>query len=58
MSYFGYKDHVKVDKDSKLITGYEVTDASVHDSQVLPMFVDERDAHHESWLIVPMRVRG
>ena len=47
VSYFGYKDHVKVDKVSKLITGYEVTDASVHDSQVLPKLVDERDAHHE-----------
>lgn len=47
VSYFGYKDHVKVDKVSKVITGYEVTDASVHDSQVLPKLVDERDAHHE-----------
>jgi IS5 family transposase len=47
VSYFGYKDQVKVDKVSKLITGYEVTDASVHDSQMLPKLVDERDAHHE-----------
>jgi IS5 family transposase len=47
VTYFGYKDHVKVDKVSKVITAYEVTDASVHDSQVLPKLVDERDAHHE-----------
>jgi IS5 family transposase len=32
-SYFGYKDHVKCDSDSKIITGFSVTDASVHDSQ-------------------------
>jgi len=33
VSYYGYKDHVNVSKESKLITGYSVTDASVHDSQ-------------------------
>ncbi len=33
-SFFGYKNHVKVDGGSKLIDHYEVTTASVHDSQV------------------------
>lgn len=33
-SYFGYKNHVKVDAGSKLIDHYEVTPASMHDSQV------------------------
>lgn len=33
--HFGYKNHIACDRKSKLITGYEVTDASVHDSQVL-----------------------
>lgn len=33
VSYYGYKNHAKCDEKSKLITGYEVTDASVHDSQ-------------------------
>lgn len=42
-NHYGYKDHVKVDADSKLITGYEVTDASVHDSQVLMGLLDEKD---------------
>jgi len=37
--YFGYKNHVKVDSESKLITSYAVTDASVHDSQVLETLV-------------------
>ena len=32
-THFGYKDHVKCDADSKLITNYGVTDAAVHDSQ-------------------------
>lgn len=41
--HFGYKDHVKVDAKSKLITGYSVTDASVHDSQVFIGLIDEND---------------
>lgn len=30
--HYGYKDHAKVDADSKLIVDYLVTDAAVHDS--------------------------
>ena len=41
--HFGYKDHVKVDADSKLITAYSVTDASIHDSQALIELIDEKD---------------
>jgi IS5 family transposase len=41
VSYYGYKDHVKVDSKSKLITKYEVSDASVHDSQKLDNLLDE-----------------
>lgn len=42
-SYYGYKDHVKIDSKSKLITNYKVTDASVHDSQTLKDLLDEMD---------------
>ena len=42
-SYFGYKNHVKVDETSKLISAYEVTDASVHDSQPLKDLLDKND---------------
>ena len=45
--HFGYKNHVKVDKKSKLITSYTTTDASVHDSQTLDDLLDKKDAHHE-----------
>jgi IS5 family transposase len=34
-TYYGYKNHTKVDSESKLISNYLVTDASVHDSQAL-----------------------
>lgn len=33
VAYYGYKNHVKCDEKSKLVTGFTVTDASVHDSQ-------------------------
>ena len=46
-TFYGYKDHVKVDKASKLITAYTVTDASVHDSQAVEELVGKRDGHHE-----------
>jgi IS5 family transposase len=41
--FYGYKDHVKVDEKSKLIIGYEVTDASVHDSQPLNDLLNKND---------------
>lgn len=39
----GYKNHVKADRTTKLIEDYEVTDASVHDSQVLEDLVEADD---------------
>lgn len=42
-THFGYKDHVKVDADSKLITDYAVTPANVHDSNEFENFFDEND---------------
>jgi len=43
-TFYGYKDHVKTDKKSKLIDKYKVTDASVHDSQPLDDLLEEKDA--------------
>jgi IS5 family transposase len=40
-SYFGYKNHVNVDQGNKLVQAYEVTDASVHDSQVFDFLLDQ-----------------
>lgn len=46
-SYFGYKNHIKVDRQSKLITEFETSTASVHDSQMLEHVVGEEDSGHE-----------
>ncbi len=42
-NYFGYKNHIKVDAKSKIITKYEVTTANVHDSQVIENLLNEKD---------------
>ncbi len=41
--HYGYKDHVKADRKSKLIEDYVVTDASVHDSQVTDDLTERGD---------------
>lgn len=43
-SYFGYKNHVKVDAESKLILDWETTDAAVHDSQMFTRLITGEDA--------------
>ena len=42
-SFFGYKNHVNVDKTHKLIRDYEVTDAAVHDSRVFETLLDKNN---------------
>ena len=42
-THYGYKNHVKVDSESKLIISYTSTPANVHDSQELAKLVDEKD---------------
>lgn len=42
-THYGYKDHVKVDADNKLILDYAVTSANVHDSNEFEDFFNEQD---------------
>ena len=42
-THFGYKDHAKVDKDSKIITNFSVTSAEVHDSKEIAGLIDGKD---------------
>jgi IS5 family transposase len=42
-TYYGYKDHVKVDNKYKLIQSYNVTDDATHDSQELEGLLDKTD---------------
>ena len=42
-TFYGYKNHVKSDTKTKLIEEFEVTDASVHDSQVIENLLTDKD---------------
>jgi IS5 family transposase len=46
-THYGYKDHAKVDKVSKLIVKHVVTNAAVHDSKKIADLIDEEDK--ECW---------
>lgn len=48
-SFFGYKNHVSVDAGHKFIRSYEVTDASVHDSQVFTELLDLSNTSKDVW---------
>jgi IS5 family transposase len=40
--HYGYKNHIKIDKKSKIITKYRVTSAEVHDSQELKNLIEKK----------------
>lgn len=42
-THYGYKNHIKADVDSKLITEYSVTTAATHDSNEFTKFLNETD---------------
>ena len=49
ISYYGYKNHVNTDKKFKFIRKYTVTDASVHDSQVIGKLLDDDNENEKIW---------
>lgn len=48
-SYYGYKNHLNVDAKYKLIRHYQVTPASVHDSQVVEKLMDKDNSGRSFW---------
>ena len=48
-SSFGYKNHIDTDVEYAFIRRYQVTDASVHDSQVLWALLDAQNQGEEVW---------
>ena len=48
-NHYGYKNHIDIDVEHKLIRGYEVTPASVHDSQVFETLLDEDNSRRDVW---------
>ena len=48
-NHYGYKNHIDIDVKHKLIRDYEVTSASVHDSQVFEQLLDENNSSRDVW---------
>jgi len=48
-SFYGYKNHVSIDRKHKIIRCYAETDASVHDSQKLDEILDKSNTSNEVW---------
>ena len=48
-NHYGYKNHIEVDVECKLIREYEVTPASTHDSQVFAELLDEDNTSRGVW---------
>lgn len=48
-NYYGYKNHIQIDNDRKLIRNYSVTPANVHDSQVFEELLDDSNTSKDVW---------
>jgi IS5 family transposase len=48
-SFYGYKNHIGIDRAHKLIRRYAETDASVHDSQKLDDVLDKSNTGAQVW---------
>ena len=48
-SHYGYKNHINVDRRHKLVRRYKVTDAAVHDSQVVEDILDPNNTASDVW---------
>jgi transposase, IS5 family len=49
VNYYGYKNHISVDREHKLIRCYAVSDAALHDSQMLEQLLDEWNTSGDVW---------
>ncbi|MDH5757931.1 MAG: transposase [Nitrospinota bacterium] len=48
-NYYGYKNHISVDREHKLIRHWSSTPASVHDSQIFYKLLDDRNSCKDVW---------
>ena len=48
-SHYGYKNHITIDRRHKLVRSYAVTDAAVHDSQVIDQLLDSPNTSPDVW---------
>ncbi|OCC15617.1 Mobile element protein [Dissulfuribacter thermophilus] len=56
-AYFGYKNHIPIDVEHKFIRKFVVTDASVHDGQVLKDILHDHNTSRKVWADFAYRSR-
>jgi IS5 family transposase len=49
LSHYGYKNHISIDRQHKVIRKYAVTSAEVHDSQLFEALLDEHNGSADVW---------
>ena len=49
ITHYGYKNHISIDTKHKFVRNYDVTDASVHDSQVFEDLLDPLNSSGDVW---------
>ena len=48
-NFYGYKNHINIDKKHKLIRKYDVSEASLHDSQPFDDLIDDDNSSKDIW---------
>ncbi len=49
VNYYGYKNHISIDREHKLIRCWAVSDAALHDSQMFEQVLDECNTSGDVW---------
>jgi len=49
VNHYGYKNHVSIDREHKVIRRWQVSDAALHDSQVFGELLDEANSSGDVW---------
>lgn len=49
VNHYGYKNHISIDREHKVIRRWQVSDAAMHDSQVFEELLDETNTCAEVW---------
>lgn len=48
-TYYGYKNHISIDRKHKLVRQFDITHAAVHDSQVFDTLLDPANTSADLW---------
>lgn len=48
-THYGYKNHISVDRQHKVVRNYAVTSAEVHDSRVFEVLLDDKNSSGSVW---------